>query len=159
MRAWEIGGREAIRPLSQMHYRNAKAFVYVVDSNDRDIINRVQDELDRLRNEGASKDKPILIFANKQDLPDAMSLDEIRDKLALDKFDKSIIWHLQAASAMQNKGIKEGFEWLADRFAAKTDIMKPINETLNDSVTMKNDLLSVFKLNNWKQLLNKFINF
>lgn len=159
MRAWDVGGRGAGRPLSQMYYRNAKAFVYVVDSNDRNRTNTVREELDRLISEGALKDRFLLIFANKQDLPDAMSLEELREKLALNEFDEKIVWHLQAASAMENTGIKEGFEWLVNCFATKTDLMKPITETLHDSKVMKNDLLSVFKLNNWKKLWDKFVNF
>jgi GTPase SAR1 family protein len=159
MRAWETGGRERFRPLSRMYYRTAKAYIFVVDSNDRYRINEAREELHRIRNDGEFKDKPVLIFANKQDLPDAMLVDELQDKLALDKFDENINWHLQAVSAIQNKGIKEGFAWLADRFVTRTDIMKPIIETFNDSIAMKNDLLSVFKLNNWKKLLNNFIHF
>jgi hypothetical protein len=106
-----------------------------------------------MRNEGEFKDKPVLILANKQDLPGAMPLDELQGKLDLDKFDENVIWHLQAASALQNKGIKEGFEWLANRFVRQTYIMKPIIETFNYSVMMKNDFLSVFNSNNWKKLL------
>jgi GTPase SAR1 family protein len=159
MRAWEPGGRERFRPLTQTYYRTAKAFIFVVDSNDPHRINGACEELHRMRNEGEFKDKPVLILANKQDLPGAMPLDELQGKLDLDKFDENVIWHLQAASALQNKGIKEGFEWLANRFVTQTDIMKPIIETFNDSVMMKNDFLSVFNLNNWKKLFNKFIHF
>jgi GTPase SAR1 family protein len=159
MRAWEPGGRSIMRPRQQMYYRTAKAFIFVVDSNDRFGINGAREELHRMRNEGDFKDKPVLIFATKQDLPGAMSLDELQSKLDLDKFDENVIWHLQAASALQNRGIKEGFEWLANRFVTKIDIMKPINETFNDSVMMKNDFLSVFNLKNWTNLFNKFIHF
>ena len=159
LRAWESGGRERYRPLTHAYYRNAKAFIFVVDSNDRHGIDEAQKELHRMKNEGHFLDKPVLILANKQDLPDAMSADELKSKLALDDFDKNIVWHLQATSAVQNKGMNEGFTWLANRFDTTTDVMKPIHETVNDAVAMKNDLLSVLNWNNWKKLLNKFINF
>jgi len=156
LRAWEAGGRERYRPLNAPYYRNTKAFVFVVDSNDRHGINLAYTELRQMRIEERFKDKPVLILANKQDLPDAMSVDELKNKLGLNEFDEKIVWHLQAASALQNQGIKEGFEWLASKFVITTDVMKPIEETVNDTVAIKNYILSLFNFNSWKKMFNKF---
>jgi ADP-ribosylation factor protein 1 len=112
-----------------------------------------------MTNEYELKHKSVLIFANKQDLPNAMTLDELRNKLALIEFDENTKWYLQAASAVRNEGLKEGFEWLANTFITKTDFMEPIVETFNDSTRMKNNLLSVLSLVNVKKLLNKFVQF
>lgn len=156
MRAWETGGRCVMRPLWQGQYENAKALIFVVDSNDRDRIKEAREELHRITNEQELKYKPVLILANKQDLPNAMTLDELRDKLALTDFDCNTKWHLQAACAVQNKGIKEGFEWLTKIFVTKTDLIKPIVETINDFKMMKNDLLSGLSLVNLKKPLSQF---
>ena len=44
----------------------------MIDSNDRDRINEAQDELNRMLGEDELKDAVLLVFANKQDLPNAM---------------------------------------------------------------------------------------
>jgi ADP-ribosylation factor protein 1 len=75
--AWEVGGRSGIRSLFRSYYQNAKAVIFVVDSNDRAGIDEACQELHRMTNEDELKHKPVLIFANKQDLPDAMTLDEL----------------------------------------------------------------------------------
>ena len=144
--AWLAGGRSDYRPRTKFFYQNSNGFIYVVDSNDRDIIEVAKEELFEIK------------AANKQDLSDAMSLDEIRDKLCFNElFDEKMVWHLQGASALENKGIQEGLEWLANNIAVPNEIVKPIVETINDSVAMKNDILSKFNLKNCKDKFKKFV--
>jgi len=156
--AWLAGGRSGYRPRTKFFYQNSNGFIYVVDSDDRDNIEKAKKELLEIKAEGWFQDIPVLIFANKQDRSDAMSLDEIRDKLCLNElFDEKMVWHLQGASALENKGIQEGLEWLANNIAVPNEIVKPIVETINDSVAMKNDILSKFNLKNCKDKFKKFV--
>ena len=73
------------RPLWRHYYQNTTALIYVVDSNDRDRIEDCKYEIHRLMQEEELKDIPMLVMANKQDLPNAMSIAEITDKLDLHK--------------------------------------------------------------------------
>ena len=73
------------RPLWYQYYQNSTALIYVVDSNDRDRIELCKYEIHRLMQEEELKDIPMLVMANKQDLPNAMSIAEITDKLDLHK--------------------------------------------------------------------------
>lgn len=57
--------------------------MFVVDSNDRDRIDQAKDELWRIISDSQLKDCPVLIMANKQDLPNALSVTELTDKLEL----------------------------------------------------------------------------
>lgn len=57
--------------------------IFVVDSNDRERISEAADELHRFLNEEELKDCILLVMANKQDLPDAMSVEEITEKMKL----------------------------------------------------------------------------
>ena len=64
--------------------------MFVVDSNDRDRIDQTKDDLWRIITDDQLKNCPVLIMANKQDLPNAMSVTELTDKLELKKIeDKS----------------------------------------------------------------------
>lgn len=55
----------------------------MIDSNDRDRVIEARDELHRMLNEDELRDAVLLVFANKQDLPNAMNAAEITDKLGL----------------------------------------------------------------------------
>ncbi|KAG1365553.1 putative ADP-ribosylation factor [Cocos nucifera] len=80
---WDVGGQDKIRPLWRHYFQNTQGLIFVVDSNDRDRIVEARDELHRMLNEDELRDAVLLVFANKQDLPNAMNAAEITDKLGL----------------------------------------------------------------------------
>jgi len=57
---------------------------------------------------------PILIFCNKQDLPNAMSTAEITDAL---KLPLKLRWVAQACCATTGDGLFEGMDWLSQELA------------------------------------------
>ena len=146
------GGRSATRSLFSAYYPRFAGVIFVVDSNDRKRIDAVRDEIHRMLTDENLQNKPFLILANKQDLPDAMKLDELRDKLNLDKLVGNTKWHLQPTSAIRDEGIYEGFKWLVDSLVGKCDPMKPIIETFNDAKTMHKNIKSIFSITNLKTL-------
>lgn len=83
--AWDVGGRDKIRPLFRHYYQNTQALIFVLDSNDRDRIKEAAEELLRPLREDELTDVSVLILANKQDLPNAMTLEEIKKKFDLMK--------------------------------------------------------------------------
>merc|ERR1712151_1084656 len=62
---WDVGGQDKIRPLWRYYYHGTQGLVFVVDSSARD-------ELMKILNEDEMRDAVLLVFANKQDLPNAM---------------------------------------------------------------------------------------
>merc|ERR1712142_509534 len=58
----------------------------------------------RMLNEDELKDAVLLVFANKQDLPNAMNAAEITDKLGLHSL-RNRQWYIQATLRMRNKYI------------------------------------------------------
>ena len=80
---WDVGGQDKIRPLWRHYYQNTQGLIFVVDSNDRDRIDAARDELHRMLNEDELRESILLVYANKQDLPNAMSAAEMTDKLGL----------------------------------------------------------------------------
>merc|ERR1712167_478908 len=79
----DVGGQDKIRPLWRHYYQNTQGVIFVVDSNDRDRVGEARDELHRMLNEDELREAQLLVFANKQDLPNAMNAAEITDKLGL----------------------------------------------------------------------------
>lgn len=52
------------------YYTGTQGLIFVVDCADRDRIDEARQELHRIINDREMRDAIILIFANKQDLPD-----------------------------------------------------------------------------------------
>jgi len=62
------------------------------------------------------RDAVLLVFANKQDLPQAMSVAEITEKLGLPNI-RNRKWYMQATCATSGDGLYEGLDWLANNLA------------------------------------------
>lgn len=60
----------------------------------------------------------FLVFANKQDLAEAMTEEEIIGKLNLGEL-KNHTWHIQKCSALKGTGIDEGLDWLHEKLIEK----------------------------------------
>ena len=71
--------------LWRYYYPNMDVLIFVVDSHDRERIEEVKTELGRLVREDELKDCCLLVMANKQDLPNAMSVQEMTTNLDLSK--------------------------------------------------------------------------
>ncbi|KAI7828474.1 ADP-ribosylation factor family-domain-containing protein [Kickxella alabastrina] len=113
---WDVGGQDKIRPLWRHYFQNTQGIIFVVDSNDRDRIVEARDELQRMLNEDELRDAKLLIFANKQDLPNAMTAAEITEKLGIASMSQSQSsprqWFIQSTCATTGDGLYEGLEWL-----------------------------------------------
>lgn len=92
--------------------------IFVVDSNDRDRIEDAREELMRMMNEDELRDAVLLVFANKQDLPNAMSVADIIAKMSLSSL-TSTKWHVEATCATTGEGLYEGLTWLSDTLQNK----------------------------------------
>eukprot|EP01045_Picozoa_sp_COSAG04_P004560 COSAG04_NODE_200_length_20490_cov_33.582021_1_plen_3559_part_10 len=82
-----------------------------MDSNDKDRVGEAHDELHKLLSEHELREAALLVFANKQDLPNAMSVAEVTDKLALQSL-RNRKWYIQSTCAMSGEGLLEGLNWL-----------------------------------------------
>lgn len=109
---WDVGGQDKIRPLWRHYFQNTQGIIFVVDSNDRDRVVEAREELQRMLNEDELRDAALLVFANKQDLPNAMNAAEITDKLGLHSL-RSRQWYIQSTCATSGDGLYEGLEWLS----------------------------------------------
>lgn len=109
---WDVGGQDKLRPLWRHYFEGSDGIVFVVDSNDRDRIGIARDELHKLLSSEDIGKSPLLVFANKQDLPQTMSPSEIIEKLGLNSL-RGREWYIQGACATTGEGLYEGIDWLA----------------------------------------------
>ncbi|KAF2295355.1 hypothetical protein GH714_032645 [Hevea brasiliensis] len=115
---WDVGGQDKIRPLWRHYFQNTQGLIFVVDSNDRERISEARDELHRMLSEDELRDATLLVFANKQDLPNAMTVSEITDKLGLHSL-RQRRWYIQATCATSGQGLYEGLDWLSSNISSK----------------------------------------
>jgi len=69
-------------------------------------------ELQNIVSNDFMKNVPLLVFANKQDLPQASNVATIIDKLNVRSL-KLNNWHVQGCSAVTGEGLIEGFQSLS----------------------------------------------
>jgi ADP-ribosylation factor protein 1 len=114
IKMWDIGGQDKIRALWPHYYQQSHGMVFVVDSNDVDRFDQARDELHAIISHKDNVGKPLLVLANKQDLPHAANKEELAERLALTTI-KSSKWFIIECSATLNQRAKLGFEWLAQQ--------------------------------------------
>lgn len=114
---WDVGGQDKIRRLWRHYYQNTQGLIFVIDSSDRDRISEAANELKNMLDEQDLQRAVLLILANKQDLPIAMTTSEIAEKLGLKEI-KDRKLHIQPTCAVKGTGMYEGFEWLSDQLAS-----------------------------------------
>lgn len=103
---WDVGGQDTIRPLWVHYYQNTDAVIFVVDSHDTDPerVSDAREELKKLMQEEQLKDAGLLVFANKQDLPGAMSANQVSEKLELNQY-TGRTWYIQPCCAKSGDGL------------------------------------------------------
>merc|ERR1712217_484033 len=115
---WDVGGQDKIRKLWRHYYTGTQGLIFVVDSNDRDRVEDAREELMKMLNEDEMRDALLLVFANKQDLPNAMPAAEVAQKLGLHNM-RNRQWFIQSACATTGDGLYEGLDWMSRTLGSK----------------------------------------
>eukprot|EP00096_Caligus_rogercresseyi_P007464 TRINITY_DN25326_c0_g1_i1.p1 TRINITY_DN25326_c0_g1~~TRINITY_DN25326_c0_g1_i1.p1 ORF type:complete len:204 (+),score=59.47 TRINITY_DN25326_c0_g1_i1:159-770(+) len=105
---WDVGGQDKLRPLWRSYTRCTDGIIFVIDSCQVDRLEEAKLEL--LKIVKSNKSVPLLVLANKQDLPEACSTSKLEGALGLS--DLSSPWHIQSTCAVTGDGLQEGMEKL-----------------------------------------------
>ena len=111
MTIWEVGGQDRIRQLWRHYYQNADGLIFVVDSNDPGRMQEAREELTKVLSAPELANAAVLVLANKQDLPGAVSADQVATAMQLRDLKQQ--WFIQPCSVVQSDGVFEGLDWLA----------------------------------------------
>nr|XP_039325025.1 ADP-ribosylation factor-like protein 2 isoform X2 [Saimiri boliviensis boliviensis] len=114
---WDVGGQKSLRSYWQNYFESTDGLIWVVDSVDHQHMQDCQRELHSLLLEERLDERLdraiLLIFANKQDLPRALSSNAICEALELDSI-HSHHWCIQSYSAVTGENLLQGTDWLPD---------------------------------------------
>lgn len=89
--------------------------IFVVDSSDRDQLEESKQVLQSVMENYLLHSALLLVFANKEDLPGSMDVNEITQILNLNAIRQK--WHIQATCAKTGTGLYEGLEWLSSQLS------------------------------------------
>ncbi|XP_019738038.1 ADP-ribosylation factor-like protein 6 isoform X3 [Hippocampus comes] len=126
---FDMSGQSRYRNLWEHYYKESHAIIFVIDSSDKLRMVVAKEELDTLlsHEDICSKKLPVLFFANKMDLHDAMSSVKVSQMLCLETI-KDKPWHICASNAIEGEGLKEGVDWLQEQIAQSCQNNGEVNE-------------------------------
>ena len=100
------------------YYADADAIIFVVDAADSSRFQEAKETLeDVLSHPSLDPDAPMLIFANKQDLPGSNSSSQLARALDLTSIQRRD-WFIQSCTAPKGDGLYEGLDWLGKALKA-----------------------------------------
>jgi len=114
---WDLGGAKSLRSLWEQYYSDAHALLYVVDAADHGRMDESREVLRGLLNNPDLAGIPVLVFANKQDAPGAVTPHEVQARfdLQLAMHDgSSQPMHVLGCTSLSGEGVEEGVMWLID---------------------------------------------
>lgn len=94
------------------YFENTQALIVVVDSNDRERMPVIADDIAWMMGDENLKIACLLVFANKQDLKGAAKVDEVEQVLRLKSY-KDLNYAVMPSVAPSGEGLLEGFDYLA----------------------------------------------
>jgi len=120
---WDVGGQDRVRPLWRSYTRAADGMVFVVDSADLERMEEARVELARVARTREATGVPVLVIANKQDLPRARSAVEVERLLGIAELRRGTAGGQSCcvlpACAITGDGLDEGLEQLYQMIRAR----------------------------------------
>eukprot|EP00028_Trichosphaerium_sp_Am-I-7-wt_P012758 CAMPEP_0168521954 /NCGR_PEP_ID=MMETSP0405-20121227/8989_1 /TAXON_ID=498012 /ORGANISM="Trichosphaerium sp, Strain Am-I-7 wt" /LENGTH=153 /DNA_ID=CAMNT_0008543323 /DNA_START=113 /DNA_END=575 /DNA_ORIENTATION=- len=99
------------------YFVDTDAVIFVVDAHDSDRFIEAKEALKWIRKREGMQNVLILVYANKQDLPGAVTKEKLTNVLELTEGASSQSWYVQESSVKEERGIKNGLEWITETLA------------------------------------------
>lgn len=129
---WDVGGQDKLRPLWKSYTRCTDGIVFVLDSVDAERMEEAKIELHRMVKSVENAGVPLVVVANKQDLPGAREPAEIEKILGLRELGCAgtarapggQLWHVQPACAITGDGLDDALDVLYDMIQKRKKLVK-----------------------------------
>ncbi|KAK0081579.1 hypothetical protein PV325_011922 [Microctonus aethiopoides] len=118
LNVWDVGGQKSLRSYWRNYFEATDGLIWVVDSADKRRLEDCKIELYKLLQEERLLGASLLIFANKQDLPGALSPMEIAEVLDLSNI-TTHHWQIFKCSAVTAENLVNGIDWILNDIAAR----------------------------------------
>ncbi|KAJ0068282.1 hypothetical protein NL108_004679, partial [Boleophthalmus pectinirostris] len=75
---WDLGGQEELQSLWDKYYAESHGVIYVIDSTDEERLSESKEAFEKMISSEALEGVPLLVLANKQDVPNCLSVPDIK---------------------------------------------------------------------------------
>eukprot|EP01094_Clydonella_sp_ATCC50884_P022537 TRINITY_DN5210_c0_g1_i1.p1 TRINITY_DN5210_c0_g1~~TRINITY_DN5210_c0_g1_i1.p1 ORF type:complete len:188 (-),score=56.39 TRINITY_DN5210_c0_g1_i1:257-820(-) len=116
---FDVGGQRSLRTYWRNYFEQTDGLIWVVDCTDRERMEDCRRELHALLLEEKLSGASLLILANKQDVHNALSPEEVSDVLGLADMEMSRHFEVVGCSAISGEGLARGIDWLVGDIAAR----------------------------------------
>lgn len=107
---WDVGGQERVRPLWRSYTRGTDGIIFVLDSADSETLDEARLELQRTMHYQDNSSCPLVVLANKQDLPYALNRGEVEQALGLDRIGDLVA--VEPTCSVTGEGLDQAVERL-----------------------------------------------
>lgn len=114
MKCWDIGGQEQYRSEWSRYTKGCDVVLYVVDAAAPERLKDAAKELHKLLDDGSIGTTPLLVLANKIDIPNHVTENELIEKLQLN-YVMETPWIVLPISALHCTNIDQVIEWLTSQ--------------------------------------------
>ncbi|XP_062355303.1 ADP-ribosylation factor-like protein 14 [Cinclus cinclus] len=128
---WDVGGQKKMRELWSDFLEGTDALLYVVDSSAKHRLEESRREFELILKNESIKNVPVVVLANKQDLPGALNAEEITRRFRMKKYCSDRNWYVQPCCAITGQGLPEAFQRVAT-FARQYSKSKETFTTLKE---------------------------
>jgi len=111
IKMWDIGGQTRFRSMWERYCRGVNAIVYVVDAANKENFELSKKELHELLLKPTLAGIPLLVLGNKNDLPEAITAEELTDTFGLKDIEGREVC-CYSISAKNNVCIDTTLQWL-----------------------------------------------
>lgn len=109
---WDIGGQGKIRQLWRHYFQGSEGLLFIVDSQDDQRLCEAKEALAWILQSEEMVRVPVVVLANKQDVPNAQTPTAIASSLGLAEL-QNRRWFVQGTSALTGTGVLEAMQELA----------------------------------------------
>ena len=141
-----------MRSVWDAYYPNTNGIIYVIDSSDTSHFEESKNEFMNILSSEDLKNALILVYANKQDDPNAKNIADLIQIYDLDTI-SSHTWHIQSCSAKTGDGLVEGLRWLSDQLIYRNTRF-PNNPYILETSMMNDESM---RMNNNSTILNNSV--
>eukprot|EP00792_Barthelona_sp_PAP020_P007087 TRINITY_DN3103_c0_g1_i1.p1 TRINITY_DN3103_c0_g1~~TRINITY_DN3103_c0_g1_i1.p1 ORF type:complete len:179 (+),score=50.09 TRINITY_DN3103_c0_g1_i1:32-568(+) len=111
-KAFDMSGQGRYRNIWTLNIEEIVGVIFVVDSSDSIRFAVAKQELENLFQENLPENIPILVFANKMDLPESVDDSEISRALNLSSHTTNPI-RIAQSNALTGEGVRDAMTWFS----------------------------------------------
>ncbi|KFO93864.1 ADP-ribosylation factor-like 11, partial [Buceros rhinoceros silvestris] len=110
---WDVGGQESLRASWPDYLEGTNTLIFVLDSTDTARLPEATAALEEALSHPSMAGVPILLLANKQDMPGALAPAELGERLQQGRLARCR-WVLRGCSAHTGQGVQEALAVLGE---------------------------------------------